>query len=149
MAFRVLLVDDNESHLDLLRVLIELEDELELAGVAGDGEAGVAAAAELQPELIVSDIEMPNLDGLSAVPRYRRAAPSALVVLMSSRSPSEAARQARTAGADLYLDKGTGVETVMATLRAALRAAAASRVVDIRGMEPEPSHCPNGRDGTV
>lgn len=117
MAIRVLLVDDNPAHIELLQVLIDLDDELELAGIASDGDAGVTLAGQLQPDLIVSDIEMPRLDGLHAIPGYRRAAPTAAVVLMSSRAPGEAASDARAAGADAYIDKGTGVDTTLALVK--------------------------------
>jgi len=140
MAFRVLLVDDSASHLDLLCLLIDLEDDLEICGVAQDGAAGVRLAAEVQPDVIVSDIDMPVLDGLRAMPLYRKVVPAAVVILMSSRLPEDAARDAEDVGADLYIDKGTGVDTTIQLLRSVAMAAAAQRaVVDLRDPEPDPS----------
>jgi DNA-binding NarL/FixJ family response regulator len=147
----VLLVDDDPAHLDLLRLLIELEDDLEVVGVARDGERGIELAAELQPAAIVSDIEMPRLDGLAATPRYREAAPHAVIVLMSSLLPSEAEPRARVAGADLYIDKGTGVETTIALLKHAVHAAAAGEpaVVDLRTPESSRSTPASRRRGSA
>jgi DNA-binding NarL/FixJ family response regulator len=119
MSIRVLLVDDSAAHLELIRMLLDLEDDFTVVGEAPDGEAGIQVARDLAPDLIVSDIEMPRLDGLHAVPGYRAAAPDAVVVLMSSRTPSDARPAALSAGADLYLDKGTGVETIIDELRQA------------------------------
>ena len=139
MAIRVLLVDDNSAHVELLRLLLELDDDLELAGVAADGEVGVALAAERQPDLIVSDIEMPRLNGLQAVPHYRQAAPAAAVVLMSSRYPGEAGKQAAAAGADAYIDKGTGVDSTITRLKAITREVQArAGMVDRRDTHVDP-----------
>jgi two-component system, NarL family, response regulator LiaR len=120
MPIGVLLVDDSVSHRELLQILIDCEDEFEVVGIAEDGEAGVALAEQVQPDLIVSDIEMPRLDGVSATPLYRRAAPAAAVVLTSSLEKSEAERLAKRAGADLYIDKTTGVDTFVQLLKSAL-----------------------------
>lgn len=141
MAIRVLLVDDNAAHLDLLRLLMELDDDLDLVGTAPDGQDGITLARELQPDLIVSDIEMPRLDGLSAVPGYREAAPEATVVLMSSREPVEAAAAAREANVDAYIDKGIGVDTLLDMLKDAV-ARKADRaqppVIDLRAEDRDP-----------
>lgn len=115
MSVRVVLVDHNAAHVELLRILLELEDGFDIVGEATDGVVGVTLAAQLKPDLIVADIGLPSLDGLRAVPRFRIAAPEVLVVLMSTRPHADVA--AYTAGADLYLDKGTGVDTMIAALR--------------------------------
>ena len=117
MSIRVLLVDDSAAHLELMRLVLDLEDDFDVVGEATDGEDGVRLARELTPDLVVSDIEMPRLDGLHALPGYRAGAPDALVVLMSRRAPSDAGPAARAAGADHYMDKGTGVDTIINELR--------------------------------
>lgn len=114
---RTLLVDDNTSHRELLATLLDLEADFQVVGEAADGVEAVEAAERLRPDLVVSDIQMPRLDGLAALPRLREAAPDVKVVLMSSLPPSEIAARAEAAGADLYLDKGTGVDTTIRELR--------------------------------
>lgn len=133
MPARVLLVEDNPAHRELFRVMFELDHDITLIGEAGDGTAGVDLARELRPDLILSDIEMPHLNGLDAVAHYRAAAPDAVVVLMSSRAPSDAHAQARDAGADAYIDKGTGVDNTLRILKDLLHH---HSVVDLRATEP-------------
>jgi DNA-binding NarL/FixJ family response regulator len=123
-GIRTLLVDDDESHRALLRLLLEGEPAFRIVGEAADGLEGVAAAALLRPGLIVSDIEMPRLDGLAAAAQYRAAAPQAVIVLMSSMYGSTVVRDALAAGADVYVDKGAGVGTIIDVLLVAAREAA-------------------------
>ena len=132
MPVGVLLVDDYASHVDLLRILIELDEDLEVVGTAEDGVSGATLAEELQPDLIVSDIEMPGVDGVNATALYRKAAPDAVVVLTSSLDPQEARAMAEQAGADLYIDKVTGVDTMMQMLKSAFAAKRArTDVIDL------------------
>lgn len=138
MPIGILLVDDSPTHVDLLRILIELEDDLEVVGVAHNGEHGVRLAAQLDPDVIVSDIEMPGLDGIRSVPLYRSASPAAAVVLMSTLDPTEAGQMAERAGADLYIDKVTGVDTMIQMLRSAFLAKRARpEVINLLEREPD------------
>jgi DNA-binding NarL/FixJ family response regulator len=116
-VIRTLLVDDNASHRELFSTLLGMEVDFDVVGEAADGQEAVDLAARLQPDLVVSDVQMPRLDGLAAVPRLLEVAPQARVVLMSSLPPSDIAPRAAAAGADLYLDKGNGVETTIQELR--------------------------------
>ena len=130
MPVGVLLVDDYASHVDLLRILIDLDDDLEVVGTAEDGVSGAALAKELQPDVIVSDIEMPGVDGVNATALYRKAAPEAAVILTSSLDPTEAKQMAEQAGADLYIDKVTGVDTMIQLLKSAFTARQSRLEVD-------------------
>lgn len=129
---RTLVVDDDGAHRELLVTLLESEPGFEIVGEARDGYDGAAAANRTQPQLIVSDVLMPRLDGITAVPMYRAAAPEAVIVLMSADPAREIAEQAMAAGADLFIDKGTGVDTMIELLTATVtRALSETRVIDL------------------
>ena len=147
MPIGVLLVDDYASHVDLLRILIELDDDLEVVGTAEDGVSGAALAEELQPDLIVSDIEMPGVDGVRATALYRKVAPDAVIILTSSLDPAEAKPMAEQAGADLYIDKVTGVDTLIQLLKSAFTARRARpEVIDLLGCSADDISSGAGRD---
>ena len=147
MPVGVLLVDDYASHVDLLRILIELDEDLEVVGTAEDGVSGATLAEELQPDLIVSDIEMPGVDGVNATALYRKAAPDAVVVLTSSLDPQEARAMAEQAGADLYIDKVTGVDTMIQLVKSAFTARRSRpEVIDLLDCPADDVSSSAGRD---
>src|SRR5437773_10940933 len=83
MPARVLVVDDHPLTREALAALLRSHG-FELAGIASDGEEAIAAAAQTQPDLVLLDLLMPGLDGLSALPRLREAAPGRQVVVLTA-----------------------------------------------------------------
>lgn len=81
---RVLVVDDSAVVRGLVARWIEADPRLALAATCSDGEQGVKRAGELQPDLVVLDIEMPRMDGLTALPQILKAAPRARVIMAST-----------------------------------------------------------------
>lgn len=102
---RVLLVDDADEIRLLTRTYLERVG-LDVVGEAGDGLAGVEQARALQPDLVVLDMAMPQMDGLEALPRIKAAVPGVRVVVFSGFDESVLAEQAVAAGADAYAVKG-------------------------------------------
>lgn len=118
MPLKVLFVDDHESLVDLFRICLSMEDDLELVGTAGDGFEAVDLAAELQPDAIVLDWQLPLLDGLHALPALRKAAPHAKVIVFSATNDRATAAAAIADGASRFLVKDVnGVYDVIAALR--------------------------------
>jgi two-component system, chemotaxis family, protein-glutamate methylesterase/glutaminase len=105
VTIRVLIVDDTESMRDLMREHV-IDSGMQVSGEAVDGLAAVSVARATQPDAVILDVEMPVLDGLSALPRVLSAAPHAKVVVFSSRPESATADAARSGGAVGVFYKG-------------------------------------------
>ncbi|WP_233346023.1 MULTISPECIES: protein-glutamate methylesterase/protein-glutamine glutaminase [Oceanicaulis] len=80
----VLIIDDSAVVRGLVSRWIEADSRLQVAATCADGEVGVRKAAELQPDIVVLDIEMPRMDGLTALPQILKACPKAKVVMAST-----------------------------------------------------------------
>jgi DNA-binding NarL/FixJ family response regulator len=116
MAERVLVVDDHPLTRDALSSLL-VQGGFDVAGEAGDGEEAIRRAAELQPELVLLDLSMPGLDGLSALPRLRAAAPGCEVVVLTASGTEENLLAAIRGGAAGYLLKSEPPERIVSFLR--------------------------------
>jgi DNA-binding NarL/FixJ family response regulator len=81
---RLLLVDDQRLMRDGLRTLLDLEPDLEVAGEAENGEAGLAAYERLAPDVVLMDIRMPVLDGVEAIRRLKAADPGVRVIILTT-----------------------------------------------------------------
>ena len=102
---RVLLVDDQKLMREGLRVLLEMEPDLEVAGEAEDGEAALAAYAEQQPDVVLMDVRMPGMDGVEATRRLRERWPDARVIILTTFDDDEYVFEGLRAGALGYLLK--------------------------------------------
>jgi DNA-binding NarL/FixJ family response regulator len=102
---RILLVDDQRLMREGLRILLELEPDLQVAGEAGDGQAALAAYAELQPDVVLMDVRMPGMDGVEATWRLHERWPEARVVILTTFDDDEYVFEGLRAGAMGYLLK--------------------------------------------
>jgi DNA-binding NarL/FixJ family response regulator len=116
MAERVLLVDDHPLTRSALAGLLT-QHGFDVVGEAEDGEAAVGRATELQPDLILLDLSMPGVDGLTALPRLRDAAPSCEVVVLTASGTEENLLGAIRGGAAGYLLKSEPPERIVGFLR--------------------------------
>lgn len=100
-------MDDSAVVRGLVARWIEADSRLEVAATCADGEQGVRRAGELQPDLVVLDIEMPRMDGLTALPLILKAAPRARVIMASTltRKGAEVTMRALSLGAADYAPK--------------------------------------------
>jgi DNA-binding NarL/FixJ family response regulator len=112
----VLICDDVAGIRSLLRVVLGLSPRLRVVGEASDGREAIAEAARTQPDVVLLDLVMPNMDGLEALAEIRRVAPAARVVILSGLDASAMAEQALKLGAVRYLEKGTDPDRIAATL---------------------------------
>ena len=102
---RVLVADDHEAVLEGVRALLEREAGLEVCGVASNGRDAVTYATKMKPDVVVLDMTMPDLDGISAIRQIKRALPETEVVVYSAHSSEEAIEEAFDAGAKSYIGK--------------------------------------------
>ncbi len=114
---RVLIVDDVPSLRDLLRTVLEIEDDFVVVGEAGDGAEALRSAATVRPDLVLLDLAMPVMDGLEALPRLRALLPSAKIVVFSGFESDTATDQVIGGGADAYVEKGMPVPDLVAQIR--------------------------------
>ena len=106
--FRVLLVDDAVAERELLSILLVDTTRFVVVGEADDGAHGVAAAAELRPDLVVLDISMPGMSGIEALTRITAASPASTVVVVSGFVSPGLAQATIEQGASACLDKSVG-----------------------------------------
>lgn len=116
---RVLLVDDHAVVRKGLRALLDREAGVEVAGEAEDGERAVRAAATLQPDVILMDLEMPGIGGVEATRQIVESRPESRIVVLSSHSAEEDVFPALKAGAVGYLLKHSAPEDVLQAIRQA------------------------------
>jgi DNA-binding NarL/FixJ family response regulator len=120
-VIRVLLAEDHAVvRGGLLQLLGDL-DEMEVVGAAAGGEEAVALAAEHKPDVVLMDLEMPDLDGIQATRRIRAADPEVNVVVLTAFSDRERILDAIDAGAVGYLLKDTEPDELIRGLQAAAR----------------------------
>jgi DNA-binding NarL/FixJ family response regulator len=118
-SIRVLVVDDHAVVRQGLRGLLELQDGIEVVGDAADGAQGVEAATQLRPDVILIDLVMPVLDGVSAMRLLRERLPEARVIVLTSFLDDDKLLPALRAGAAGYLLKNAEPQEVVRAVRAA------------------------------
>ena len=134
-AIRVLLVDDDVFFREGVASLLSAERDFDLVGEAGDGAEALKMARELMPDVILMDISMPLLDGVEATRRIKAEIPYVPIVILTM-SDSDLAMEAVRSGAQGYLVKSVDPETLLRTLRRAVRGeACASRAMAARLLE--------------
>ena len=121
---RVLVVDDHAVVREGLRVFLDLQDGIEVVGEAGDGAEAVAAAKRLEPDVILMDLVMPELDGVEAMRLLRERAASTRVIVLTSFLDDERLLPALQAGAAGYLLKNVEPQELARAVRDAHRGAA-------------------------
>lgn len=109
---KVLIVDDSEDMRMLVRLFLERKEGVEVVGEAGTGRDAILLAKELQPDLVLLDLAMPEMDGLEALPHILVAAPGAQVIVLSG-FDQRIGDQALAAGASQFVQKGGGVKELM------------------------------------
>ncbi len=117
-AIKVLLIDDSIAMRNLLRSVLFSDKELQVCGVAGNGQEGLDRIDKLKPDVVILDIEMPVMSGLEALPEIRKRWPTLPVIMFSSLTEKGAREtfEALTLGANDCLCKPTGSENVVDTL---------------------------------
>ncbi len=112
---RVLVVDDHTILRDGIRVLLQLYDDIEVVGEAGDGREGIDRARQLRPDVVLMDLAMPGLGGLEATMEIRKESPESRVLILTQHGNKEYVLPVLKAGASGYvLKKAAGTDLVTA-----------------------------------
>jgi DNA-binding NarL/FixJ family response regulator len=115
---RVVVADDQELVRTGLRMVLEVEAEIDLVGEARDGEEAVQIVRRLRPDVTLMDIRMPNVDGLEATRRILHDDPETRVVILTTFDLDEYVYQALQAGASGFVLKDVPPEQLVAAIRA-------------------------------
>ncbi len=119
MAIRILIVDDHSVVRRGLRQFLQLDPELEVVGEARDGVEAIALAQELRPDVVLMDLLMPVMDGVTATAAIRREVPDTEVLALTSVLEDEKVVDAVRAGAIGYLLKDTEDDALCRSIKAA------------------------------
>ena len=135
-AIRVLIADDHAVVRQGLRTFLELQEDVEVVGNVADGEQAVAAALDLDPDVVLMDLVMPGVDGVEAIGRIAQRSPATRVIALTSFLDDDKVLPAVRAGAAGYLLKDVGPNDLVRAIRtvhegeALLHPAVAARLME-------------------
>jgi DNA-binding NarL/FixJ family response regulator len=119
MACRIVICDDYEAYRFTIQAILEDDPRFEVVGEAATGREAIERCRELQPDVVVLDIAMPEMDGLTALPIIREECPDSRIVMHSAFAERAVAQNAASLGANGYLEKGCDMASIIATISAA------------------------------
>lgn len=143
---RVMIVDDHKVVRGGLRAFLLAYDDMVLVGEARNGEEALQRCAELQPDVVIMDLVMPEMDGPTAIRRIRADFPQMQVIALTSYPEEEKVEQALQAGAISYLLKSVEPDDLAQAIRAAsqgrttLAPEAAQALIHMHTQPPQPGH---------
>jgi DNA-binding NarL/FixJ family response regulator len=114
---QILLVDDHPVVRDGLRAMLGLQPDFQIVGEATNGVEAVQQVGQLRPDVILLDLEMPELDGVAALEQIRAANPAARVIILTAYDEDERIVSAVIAGAQGYVLKGAPREDIFRAIR--------------------------------
>ena len=142
---RVLLVDDHMVVRSGLSTVLSVYDDLKLVGEAGDGEEAIKLCEQLQPDVILMDLLMPKMDGVTAIKAIKASWPQIQIIALTSFKEKEYVEGALKAGANGYLLKDVSAEELVNAIRRATAgqpslSPEAAQVLIKNVNEPLPTH---------
>jgi DNA-binding NarL/FixJ family response regulator len=123
MTLRVLVVDDHPAFRRALTSALSMVEDIEVAGEAGGGRDATHRAAEIEPDLVIMDLSMPDQSGIDAMRDIHRTKPDLPVVILTAHADPGMEREAREAGASGFLAKGSALEDLILVLNEARESA--------------------------
>lgn len=114
---RTLVVDDQEPVRRSIALRLSAEPDIEVVGQAGNGREALQLVADLHPDVVLMDVSMPGMDGVSATLNLRNTHPAIRIVALSMFVDHEVANMMKQAGADAYVCKGAKAEELLKTIR--------------------------------
>jgi DNA-binding NarL/FixJ family response regulator len=141
---RVLLVDDDDLMRAGLKAVFSSDETIDVVGEAGDGRAAVSRTRELRPELVLMDVRMPDLDGITATREVLAVSPDVKVVILTTFEQDDYIFGALRAGASAFLLKRTSPEELIAAIHTVaagdslLSPSVTRKVIDRMAQQPAP-----------
>jgi DNA-binding NarL/FixJ family response regulator len=117
-VIRVLVVDDHQVVRHGLRTFLDVQDDIEVVGEAGDGGEAVSATEELSPDVVLLDLQLPTIDGVEALRMLRERGCTAKVLVLTSFTEPSSVVPALRAGAAGYLFKDVEPDALAQAIRA-------------------------------
>ena len=114
-AIRVVIADDDRGIRKSLRTLLRIEGDMDIIGEAADGLEAKALVRDLQPDVVLMDVEMPRMDGIEATRRIKHETPGTRVIVISVYETN--LREACEAGADSFVLKDCGRTRLVEEIR--------------------------------
>ena len=121
MSVRILIADDHLIIRQGIRLILETGEDFELVGEAADGAEALRLCRELHPDMVLMDLRMPGMDGITAIERLRIEMPKIGVVILTTFNEDNLMRRGLRAGAKGYLLKDTSRERLFHAIQAAAR----------------------------
>ncbi|MDX9863866.1 MAG: response regulator [Anaerolineaceae bacterium] len=118
-TIRVLIVDDIDETRENIRRLLQFDSNIEIAGIAKDGKEALSVASKIDPDVIIMDINMPDMDGITATEAIRQKNPFSQVVILSVQGDQNYMRRAMMAGARDYLTKPPSIDELTSAINRA------------------------------
>jgi pilus assembly protein CpaE len=138
---RVLIVDDIAETRENIRKLLQFEADVEVIGAARTGREAIDLSQELKPDVVLMDINMPDMDGITATEAIRRKVPFAQIIILSVQGDPNYMRRAMLAGARDFLTKPPMIDELSAAIR---RAGSMAREERMKVVQPVGPSTPGG-----
>ncbi len=116
---RVLIVDDHAIIRDGIKLIIETVESIEVVGEAQHGRAGLEQVALLNPDVVLMDLRMPEMDGLTAIEQLRQSHPQVAIIILTTYNEDQLMLRGLQLGAHSYLLKDVDRQTLIRTIKAA------------------------------
>lgn len=119
MTLRVLVVDDHPAFRRALTSALRMVDDIEVAGEADGGYDATRQVVQVEPDLVIMDLSMPDISGIEAMKEIHRSKPDLPVVFLTAHADPGVEREARQAGASGFLAKGTALADLVLVIHEA------------------------------
>lgn len=117
----LVIAEDHQSLIDGIKIFLEYEDDIKVIGEANDGERLVEIVRKTKPDVVLTDIRMPKMDGITATKHIKKEFPGCKVIAFSMFEQEEAINQMSDAGASGYIMKNSSLKVVLAAIRAVMQ----------------------------
>jgi DNA-binding NarL/FixJ family response regulator len=114
---RVVICDDQPGFREVVRILLSLEPHIDVVGEAANGREVLDLVERIQPDVLLLDVAMPELDGIEALPQVHALSPDTDVVIVTGFGSSADRERALAAGATRYVEKGADMDALVGEIR--------------------------------